>query len=83
MSDEQLNKPKKERVFVVPATMQKYHMDKPQLLELGRGYEDEIEELEQTLAELKKAGMTAMSVCYQNRLNEINFQCSMIEKLLS
>lgn len=83
MSDEQLSKPKKERVWIIPATMQKYHMGKSQLLELGRGYEEEIAEIEAKMAENKKLGFTAMNACLQEKLSSLQFQCKMIESLLS
>jgi len=83
MTDLQLNPPKKERVFVMPATMNKYSFDKEQLLELGRGYEEQIEEIRAAMKENAKVGFNAANACLQDKLSSIEFQCKQIEKLLA
>ena len=83
MTDLQLNPPKKERVWIIPFTMQKYHMGKSELMELGRGYEEQAGDIEAQMAQNTKSGMTAMNACLQEKLSGINFQIKMIESLLA
>ena len=62
MTEQQLNPPKKERVWIVPATMNKYSFGKSELMELGRGYEAQLVDLDIEIKALAKAGMTAINL---------------------
>lgn len=82
MSDEQLNAgKKKERVFVLPATMNKYSMNLNQLLELRAGYEARIKEVGEWIAENPE--LTATKAMWGVLIGEAEFQIRMIDKILA
>lgn len=81
MSDNELNQfKKKERVFVMPTTMNKYSADTNQLLELRAGYEAKVESIKALIKRDKE--LTATNGMRNVLIGEAEFQIKMIDKLL-